>query len=113
MAWSLAGSDYGGGILVLGEQGDRLSLHSTHSITTGSVAGGSSSSLHMPHFPVVGCCCSKNIKDLIKTKIMREALIYLSHLDHEDTEQQYHLGDDDRLEDPAGHSLDPAVSPGR
>ncbi|CAN6166863.1 unnamed protein product [Urochloa humidicola] len=64
-----------GGILVLGEQGARLSLHSTHSTTcllpecqTGSVAGGSSSSLHFPHFPVVGGCCSKNIKDLIMTK---------------------------------------------
>ncbi|CAN6354314.1 unnamed protein product [Urochloa humidicola] len=42
---------YGGRILVVGEQGARLSLHSTHSITTGIVAGGSSSSLHFPHFP--------------------------------------------------------------
>ncbi|CAN6165104.1 unnamed protein product [Urochloa humidicola] len=33
--FKLQGSDYGGGILVLGEQGARLSLHSTHSTTTG------------------------------------------------------------------------------
>ncbi|CAO2191305.1 unnamed protein product [Urochloa humidicola] len=34
--FKLQGSDYGGCILVLGEQGARLSLHFTHSITTGS-----------------------------------------------------------------------------